>query len=348
MNNNSIFTLSETILTRNSKFGILLILEPPSLLCNFIFVFYLIIDHNLRVAIHHHVILALLIVSLLTNLIEIPRILHYLRIGIVTPQTTMSCLMWQWCDYLLYGQANVLMLWASFERHILVFHSRFVSTTRGRLFIHYLPLFLIIIYLILFYTIVILIYPCKRNFDFELPLCGQPCFTDYSILSLYDLFIHSWLPTFFIAILSVSLVVRVINRKRTLLQQDIPWRKHRRMILQLLSISCLYLICMGPYTLIQVIDLLVGLPDGAEYIKNVYFFYVYWLLTLLLPYTCIGCLPEVRHTGNKISYKHFGTYDSCFIPSDTMSLKKIQGFTIYPNRDISETPKKCPEDFLLC
>jgi hypothetical protein len=297
--NNSISAFSETSITRNSKFGVFLVLEPPSLICNCFFVYYLITDRNLRTAVHQHVILALLIVSLLTNLIEIPRILHYLRIGIVTPQTTMSCLIWQWCDYLLYGQANVLMLWASFERHLLVFHSHLVGNARARFFTHYLPLFVIIIYLTLFYIVVIFAHPCHKHFDFTLPLCGQPCFTEDSVISLYDLLVHSWLPTFFIVLLSAGLVIRVVNRRGSLLRQNIPWRKHRRMILQLLSISCLYLICMGPYTLIQVIDLLVGLSEAATYVKNFYLFYVYWLLTLLLPYVCIGCLPEVTNKVKK-------------------------------------------------
>src|SRR5690606_19514091 len=138
--------------------GILIVLEPPSLLCNLFFVYHLITDRNLRTAIHHHVILALLIVSLLTNFIEIPHILHYLRLGIVTSQTTLSCLIWQWCDYLFYGQANILMLWASFERHLLVFHNHLINTSRSRFFTHYLPLLLIVIYLTLFYTIVIFFY----------------------------------------------------------------------------------------------------------------------------------------------------------------------------------------------
>ncbi|UJR08446.1 hypothetical protein I4U23_012716 [Adineta vaga] len=230
-----------------------------------------------NVWIHHHAILALLIVSLLTNLIEIPRILHYLRLGVVGAQTIASCLIWQWCDYLLYGQANLLMLWTSFERHILVFHSHLINTSKRRFLIHYLPLFLI------------------QHFHFDLPLCGQPCFTEDSIISLYDLFVHSWLPALFSALFSLCLVIRVIKRKRPILHRDNVWRKHRRMILQLLSISALYFICMGPYTFIQVIDLLVGLSSTLAYVKNVYLFYVYWLLTLLLPYVCIGCLPEVTN-----------------------------------------------------
>ncbi|CAF1338538.1 unnamed protein product [Adineta ricciae] len=312
--NESVVKFSETTLSRYSKFSVFLVLEPPSVLCNSLFVFYLIKDRNLRLAIHHHAILALLIVSLLTNLIEIPRILHYLRTGSVGTHSSISCLLWQWLDYLFYGQANLLMLWASFERHILVFHGYLVSTSRGRLLIHYLPLLFIVFYLIFFYIIVIFFHSCEKQFDFTSPLCGQPCFTQYPVISLYDLFAHSWLPTFFITLFSVALVIRVINRKRPVARQDIPWRKHRRMILQLLSISTLYFSCMGPYTLIQVIDSLIGLPSTAAYIKNVYLFYVYWLLTLLLPYVCIGCLPEVT---NKIrrQVKNWNNRENMIMPT---------------------------------
>lgn len=288
-------TLAESSFTRYSKFSVFVVLEPFSLCCNCLFVFYLISDRHLRWIIHHHVILTLLIVSLLTNLVEIPRILHFLRKGSVSPPTSFNCLIWQWCDYLLYGLANCLMLWASIERHLLVFHGHLMSTARGRFLFHYAPLLLIIVYVSVFYIVVIFVHPCEKHFHFDAPLCGSPCFTKDSIISLFDLFVHSWLPTFCIAILSASLAVRVINRRRAALGKDVSWRKHRRMIVQLLSISGLYLICLGPYTLVQVYDLLFGLSETADYIKNVYLFYVYWLLTLLLPYACIGCLPEVTN-----------------------------------------------------
>jgi hypothetical protein len=114
----------ETQQTRRIKFGLFVALKPPALICNFILVYYLIADRTLCHTIHYHAILALLIVTLVTNLIELPRITNYLRIGIVFPQTNINCLIWQWFDYSLYGIVNIYMFWISFERYLLIFHGR--------------------------------------------------------------------------------------------------------------------------------------------------------------------------------------------------------------------------------
>ena len=285
----------QSSLARYFKFAFLLILEPPSLLCNGFLVFYLINDKHLRTTLHHHVILLLLLVTLATNLVEIPRILHYLRLGVTTPESTIGCLFWQFCDYTLFGQTNVLMMWASFERHLFVFHSHLYGNSRRRFLYHYLPLVVINVYLILFYLVVVFMYPCENTFDFTIPLCGQPCFTEDSALSLYDLLVHSWLPVMLIVLFSLGLILRVLYPKLVWRQQHVQWRRYRRMVLQLCSIASLYMIVVGPYCVLQVINLLVELPTAVIYVKDTHLFYVYWLLTLLLPFVCLGCLPEVTH-----------------------------------------------------
>lgn len=295
MNFNSSRQGIDSSFVRYFKFSVLLVLEPPALLCNGFLVFYLLTDRNLRTTLHHHVILLLLLVTLVTNLVEIPRILTFLRLGVATPQTTISCLFWQWADYLLYGQGNVLMMWASFERHLFVFHNHLFGNARRRFLYHYLPLVSINVYLILFYIVAVFLHPCQKTFHFTLPLCGQPCFTDDSIFSLYDLFVHSWLPIVLIVVFSLGLILRVLYPKVVLRQQQVQWRRYRRMVLQLCAISSLYMIIVGPYCLMEVLDLLFGLPERVMYVKSIHLFYLYWLLTLLLPFVCLGCLPEVTN-----------------------------------------------------
>ncbi len=155
-NSTQLSTSLETYFTRNIKFGVFVGLEPPALICNFILLYYLIVDPTLRRSLHHHSILALLIVSLLTNVFDCTRMLHFLYYGIVIPQTKVNCLIWQWCDYMLYGHSNVFLLWASIERYVLIFHGNAFNTAKRRLYFHYLPFVAIVVYLALFYTIVIL------------------------------------------------------------------------------------------------------------------------------------------------------------------------------------------------
>ena len=293
-NSTEALILYETPWTRNIKFSLFVALEPPSLICNIVLVYYLIADQTLRRALHYHAILALLIVSLLTNLIEVPRIIHYLHTGIVKPQTNANCLIWQWCDYLLFSTMNVLLLWASIERHLLIFHGHLHATAKYRLLLHYLPFIAIITYLILFYTVAIFIYSCEQQLDFTQPLCGFPCYTTHANISLYDLFAHTFLPLVLCILLDICLVMRAIYRRRVgLLQQGVQWRKYRKMIFQLLLISSLYSLLQIPFTVVVFIPLFVSLSDLASYLQNVYFYYFFWLLTLLLPFACIGCLPEV-------------------------------------------------------
>jgi hypothetical protein len=287
-------TFYDTQQTRNIKFSLFVALEPPALICNFILIYYLIVDRTLRHTIHYHAILALLFVTLLTNLIELPRITNYLRIGVVIPQTNINCLIWQWCDYSLFSAVNIYMFWISVERYLLIFHGGLYTTAKRRLLFHYFPLIIIIVYILLFYAVAIFIYPCEPQLDFNQPLCGFPCYTTYANISLYDLIAHTIIPMSLGTLCDTSLIIRVLFRKRVGLQhQGAQRRKYRKMVIQLLSISGLYLACQVPFDAVVFIQLFVNLPDWAAYMQIIYFYYLFWLLTLLLPLVCIGCLTEV-------------------------------------------------------
>lgn len=295
----------ESPTSRWLKFWLIVCVEPISLLCNVSLIVCLVKERRLAECLHQHVLLLLLIVSFLTNAIEIPRILHYLRLGAVRPSTSASCLTWQWCDYLLFAQSNVLMFWASFERHLLVFNSNLFVLRKYRFYFHYVPLVVAMVYVLVFYLLVIFVYPCEPIYDFATPLCGSPCFNSNASLSLYDLFVHSWIPILLIGFFSLTLILRVSFRQRLFTRQQTQWRRYRRMIVQLLLISSIYLICLGPYTLIQIIDLIFGLPAIAKEVQGVHLFYLYWVLSLLFPFVSLQCLPEVKAKMKKFILKSF-------------------------------------------
>ena len=286
--------MSEDSLGRLIKFVILITLTPFALICNLILVYYLIMDRTLRRTIHNHGILALLLTTLLTNLVEVPRIINYLQIGIVIPQNQINCLIWQWCDYLLFSLVNLFTLWISIERYLIIFHNNLYRTRNHRLFYHYFPLIFIPIYIIIFYVIAIYIYPCKSEYDYSQPLCGFPCYTVEANISMYDLIAHTWIPLFGGIILDIIFLIRVIYRKRVGLQREnIHQHRHRKMVIQVLCLSSLYLLCQTPFSGILFIQLFIFLPQLIQYIQTYYFYYLFWFLTLLLPFVCIGCFPEI-------------------------------------------------------
>jgi hypothetical protein len=167
---------------------------------------------------------------------------------------------------------------------------------KRRLLFHYLPLITIIVYILLYYAVTIFIYPYELQLDFDQPLYGSPCYTTHANILLYDLIAHTGIPMLLGILLDTILVIRVLFRKRVGLQhQRDKWRRYRKMIIQLLSISSLYLVCQALPAAIVFIQLFVNLPDWAAYIQSIYLYYLFWLLTLLLPFVCIGCMTEVTN-----------------------------------------------------
>jgi hypothetical protein len=128
---------------------------------------------------------------------------------------------------------------------------------------------------------------------FDVVVCGLPCYTSQLIISLYDNFAHNWLPLGFNILLSIGLAIRVFYKNPVGLQQRTQRKKHRKMVFQLLLISGLHIACVLPYALVIFVQVVTNLPDFGAYEENVYFYYLFWLLMLLQPFVCIGCLPEV-------------------------------------------------------
>lgn len=296
----------ETGEVRNLKFGIFVGLAPLGLICNIILIYNLIMDRALRRNLHYNTFLSLLTVTFLTNVIEVPRIIHYLHHGKVIPQNYFNCLFWQWCDYLLFSSVNLMVFWISVQRYLLIFHGNTYRTRKGRLIFHFIPLILIFVYLIIFYTVAIFIYPCEEQFDYDKPLCGFPCYTNYANISLYDLMAHSLIPLCLGILLDVTLVIRAMYRKRIGFRQSrAQWRKHRKMIFQLLLITSLFSSCQLPFNGVVFLQLFIVLPDLLTYIQIVYFYYLFWFLTLLLPMACMICLTEVMKNIKDFFMKRF-------------------------------------------
>jgi hypothetical protein len=115
LNTRSTSKTNRTDLTLRIKFGILLSLQIPSVLCYLFLLFHLLFKRSMRRSLNNHVFIVLLFIGLI----------------------------WNFLDLFLYSLTNVLMLWASIERHILIFHKSILNIQRKRFIIHYLPLIIL-------------------------------------------------------------------------------------------------------------------------------------------------------------------------------------------------------------
>ena len=273
------------------RFWSLLIFDIPAALCTLFLLFHLCFKRTLRQALNNHVVIVLLILALSLQLIDIPFYIAFLCLGHAWSQTSIFCSIWMFIDIGLFDMIVITMAYASVERHILVFHSGWLSTRKKRFFIHYLPLTIIISYGLFFYAFVIFFPPCENIFDYYQEWCSYPCYYDDLILGTYDLVGNGIFPTLLIAASSLALLLRFINQNRRT-QRRIQWHKYRKMTIQLLSISLLQIVLNLP-ELILLTAHLCGLAEeiGAE--AEIYTYFFAYFIVLLLPYVCLISLPEV-------------------------------------------------------
>lgn len=288
--NTDSFSTLEIALPRPVRFWLLLIFVIPAIICSLIHLFYFICNRKQRHALHNHTLLILISLALVFQLIDVTWYLDFIQRGITWPQTPARCLVWWLVDLGFYNTAALILAWASIERHILVFHDRWLATNTKRFFVHYCPLISLLTYAIIYYTILIFFPPCENIFIYELPVCAaMPCHLTHPILGFWEMGVHGCLCTIIIAIANLSLIIRVLIRKRHH-NQMFNWKKYRKMIIQLVSISILYLCFNLPVMSFMVANRL-GLPaDVAVQEQLTFFFLTYWVL-LLLPIISLMSLP---------------------------------------------------------
>ncbi|CAF4069606.1 unnamed protein product [Rotaria sp. Silwood1] len=251
------------------RFWSYLFLDIISILCTLFVLYYLLFDRTHRQALHNHIIIVLLFIGLIYELTDIPWILYYNYWDIPMFSTITFYLIWVFVDYAFYSAQIALFAWATVERHILIFHDKWISTRKKRFFIHYVPIAAIPIYCFIYYCFIYFRSFCENSFDsFIAGGIYIPCLFSRTILGSWDLIVHQVIPTLTIVIFSFLLILRVILQKKRL-NQPIKWRRHRKMTIQLLSISCIYLLFNFPWTFL-VFAFQYGLPADVAYIPLLY------------------------------------------------------------------------------
>ena len=279
------------------QFWTFLAFQVPSLACTIFLLYHLLRRRQLRRALHNHVIIILLVLVFGIQVFDNTLYIDAYRLGGHQNSFHMFpsiCLMWWMFDYGFYGAITVFLAWGSIERHILVFHRQLIRTRRQKVFVHYLPLLFISIYLCGFYIGVIIFPPCENVFDFEALACGlSPCYENVAYLNTWDYLVNGIVCASIETIFTIVLLIRVLCQKRRA-RQPVNWRKHRKMALQLLAISFLTLTIVIPQSLINIVAQLGG-EDLADFGApiNPYLFFLYTFVVFLLPFICLGGLPEL-------------------------------------------------------
>ncbi|CAF4707926.1 unnamed protein product [Rotaria sp. Silwood1] len=272
-------------------FWIMFIFLIPSIVCSVFLLYNLLFDQNLRNALNNHVVIVLLIVGLSSLFLDIPNYLIFIWLGYVWPQLASTCYLWCFVNLACFTLFGFLMVWATIERHILVFHTNWINTQTKRFLIHYLPITIIILYCFSFYTIVIFFPSCGNEFDYTQNWCDYPCYSDDNNLLAYENIVHFLLPIPLIVIINILLIIRVVKQKQRL-HQHVQWNKYYKMILQIISCSVVYLLFDLPMLSILVAHN-CGLPYEAIGQVELFFYFLAYFINIFMPFVFFGSLPEI-------------------------------------------------------
>ena len=283
------------------RFWWYLILDILSILCALFVLYQLLFDRALRQALNNHIIIVLLFIGLIYESTTVPFMLNYYRFRNTWVLTANFSRFWTLVDYTSYGIELMGFAWATIERHILIFHQPWVATKKKRFFIHYLPIMVIIIYCFTYYFVVIFFPSCQNSYYMQ-PLNGVPlaCSSFDPVLGKYDTICHHIIPTCIIAIFSIGLLIRVLWQKSRM-NRSIQWRQQRKMTIQLLSISILYLLFNLPRTIVQAFVISGSTSDLViKTFTHLTFFAVQ--LIFYFPFVCCGLIPDVGKRLTKIFF----------------------------------------------
>ncbi|CAF3694619.1 unnamed protein product [Rotaria sp. Silwood1] len=236
----------------------------------------------------------LLIVNFIELVADLPMPISFYYLGHISPATNSYCIWWTFFEYNLHLISELLMATISIQRHILIFQANVFYSRFNRFMLYYGPLALCFIYPIIFYIIIIIFYTCDgTQWDYTSNMCGYAnCYLVYNkVLGTFDWAANNGLPVIIIILANMALVIRVIKHKRRQ-QQAISWKKQRRMTVQLLAISSLYLFAWLPSLVIGMTQQLNS-PSFLANIQTDYTLDFMYLIALLSPWIYLKLLPEL-------------------------------------------------------
>lgn len=275
------------------RFWILLIPNIASTFCSLFVLFNVLIHRKLRNSVKNHVLIVLLVFGLAAQLIDIPFYLSVMIRSIVYAANPAACLLWIFVDIGLYNGEMLLMAWMAFERHIIVFHDRWISSRKLCIIVHYLPLILLVLYILIFYIYTFFFYPCDYQFDYTSTICDiHLCYYNDPFLNNWDTYVNNLIPSLLEPLITLCFFLRVMWTKHRS-NQRFQWRKQRRMMIQLLSLSFPNIVINFPLSIFY-IAYLCGMSEniGAEAVTYLFFFCYY--IILLFPFTCLFSIVDVR------------------------------------------------------
>ncbi len=133
----------------------------------------------------------------------------------------------------------------------------------------------------------------KKDFfyNFNQDWCNlYPCYYDDRLLIIFDLIIISILPCLLILFFNITLLIRVVWMKNIRLNRIVQWRKYRKMTIQLLSISTLFILFYLPLMIYYLLYIFQWLSLVINPQIELYLTFIAYFSILFLPFVTLFSL----------------------------------------------------------
>ncbi|CAF2673018.1 unnamed protein product [Rotaria sp. Silwood2] len=277
--------------SRSAIFIILLILTIASITCSLVIFYHFIRLREQRRNVNNHVILILLIICFIQVAGELPLSLIFLRTGLAAILSDKFCEFWIIFNYSCFTGGCWTMAIASIERYWLVFHRKFFD--KYILFLHYIPITICIIYPLVLYICLVTQYMCKDIFDYTSWTCGGACYLYEPILGTLDWIVNGCLNVILSILTTLIIIIRLLFQNRRTGAQRTVWQRRRRIVMQLVALSALYMIVWSPCVICFVITLFIPVPFLSAF-YSAYLSYYQYMSCLLCPFACLLGSSEIR------------------------------------------------------
>jgi hypothetical protein len=136
------------------------------------------------------------------------------------------------------------------NRYLIVFHKAFLL--KYRIFCHYLPIVCIWLYLPCLHLYFIVFFPYAYTiFDFSKEWCGGAMFEYFTFYVTWDTLFDTFTPIVIIVLFNLIIIAKATLSKKIKTNGVSKWKKNRRMLLQMIGISCSQIIGGLPYCIIS-------------------------------------------------------------------------------------------------
>jgi hypothetical protein len=310
MNTDNTTIVHDTTTLYTIFYILLLIVEIPSITCALLILTYSLFNWHSMItkALHNHAVILLIVVSLFYSTLDLPFTIIRYYLGYDPFQSLSFCYWWYWIDYTLLATSLILTATASVQRHILIFNVHWLRIRRTRWLFHFIPLIIPTIYPAVLYSFLVTLYPCpSSNGEVDL-ICPGACYSDAPIPFTIDWIINYISPICIIVLANITLIIRVIcSMQKVRRRQVATWKRQRKLTLQLLSFSLLYIFGWVPYTFVTMIQMFF-IPNLFDDMPEIYYIYnsIYFVCPLQ-SFICLFALPDVlkwiKNCGRRVLWR---------------------------------------------